>query len=150
MPELSQMSAPQGANNKQQLLTLDNNVDVDGMAELKSLMGFEWIKHDVDSLHNLFEKSLSPLYEALGVAPDDAEFANKVAEFLYDFSNNLGWSEEDRFVWPSRSVENMKSAEVASHLKNRSCDWVYTRFCRLNRLLKEAIAVWWNNQRKYD
>ena len=41
MPELSQMSAPQGANNKQQLLTLDNNVDVDGMAELKSLMGFE-------------------------------------------------------------------------------------------------------------
>jgi hypothetical protein len=87
----------------------------------------------------------SPLREVLGVTPDDAEFESKVIDFLYKFSNNLGWSDEDLYVWQSRYIKNMKPDEVAENLPKRSRPWVDTRFSRLNRLFKEAIREWWNN-----
>ena len=87
----------------------------------------------------------SPLREVLGVTPDDAEFESKVIDFLYNFSNNLGWSEEDKYVWQSRYIKNMKPDEVAENLPKRSRPWVDTRFSRLNRQFKEAIREWWAN-----
>lgn len=87
----------------------------------------------------------SPLREVLGVTPDDAEFESKVIDFLYNFTNNLGWSDEDKYVWQSRYIKNMKPEEVAENLPKRSRPWVDTRFSRLNRLFKEAIRKWWAN-----
>ena len=87
----------------------------------------------------------SPLREVLGVTPDDAEFESKVIDFLYKFSNNLGWSDEDLYVWQSRYIKNMKPDEVAENLPKRSRPWVDTRFSRLNRQFKEAIREWWAN-----
>lgn len=87
----------------------------------------------------------SPLREVLGVTPDDTEFETKVIDFLYKFSNNLGWSDEDLYVWQSRYIKNMKPDEVAENLPTRSRPWVDTRFSRLNRLFKEAVREWWNN-----
>ena len=87
----------------------------------------------------------SPLREVLGVTPDDAEFESKVIDFLYNFTNNLGWSDEDKYVWQSRYIKNMKPEEVAENLPKRSRPWVDTRFSRLNRLFKEAIREWWAN-----
>lgn len=89
---------------------------------------------------------LSPLREVIGVNPDDAEFEQKVEDFLYDFTNNLGWSEEDLYVWQSRNIKNMTTAEVAANLPNRSIPWVYTRNSRLNCRFDEAIRKWWANQ----
>lgn len=87
----------------------------------------------------------SPLREVLGVTPDDAEFETKVIDFLYNFSNSLGWNDEDLYVWQSRYIENMKPEEVAANLPKRSRPWVDTRFSRLNRLFKRAIREWWKN-----
>ena len=87
----------------------------------------------------------SPLREVLGVTPDDAEFESKVIDFLYNFSNNLGWTEEDVYVWQSRYIKNMKPCEVVENLPKRSRPWVDTRFSRLNCLFKEAIREWWKN-----
>ena len=87
----------------------------------------------------------SPLREVLGVTPDDAEFETKVIDFLYNFTNNLDWSDEDKYVWQSRYIKNMKPEEVAENLPKRSRPWVDTRYSRLNRQFKEAIREWWTN-----
>lgn len=87
----------------------------------------------------------SPLREVLGVTPDDAEFESKVIDFLYKFSNKLGWNDEDKYVWQSRYIKNMKPEEVAENLPKRSRPWVDTRYSRLNRQFKEAIREWWIN-----
>ena len=87
----------------------------------------------------------SPLREVFGVTPDDAEFQSKVIDFLYNVTNNLDWSEEDKYVWQSRYIKNMKPDDVAENLPKRSRPWVDTRFSRLNRQFKEAIREWWAN-----
>ncbi len=87
----------------------------------------------------------SPLREVLGVTQDDAEFESKVIDFLYNFTDNLGWSDEDKYVWQSRYIRNMKPDDVAENLPERSRAWVDTRFSRLNRLFKEAVREWWAN-----
>ncbi len=86
----------------------------------------------------------SPLREVLGVTPDDAEFESKIIDFLYDFTDNLGWSDEDKYVWQSRYIKNMTPIEVAENLPERSRAWVDTRYSRLNRQFREAIREWWN------
>lgn len=87
----------------------------------------------------------SPLREVLGITPDDAEFETKVIDFLYNFTNNLDWSDEDKYVWQSRYIKKMKPEEVAENLPKRSRPWVDTRYSRLNRQFKEAIREWWTN-----
>ncbi len=86
----------------------------------------------------------SPLREVLGAIPDDAEFESKVIDFLYTFTDNLGWSDEDKYVWQSRYIRNMPPVKVAENLPERSRSWVDTRYSRLNRQFKEAIRAWWN------
>ncbi len=86
----------------------------------------------------------SPLREVLGAIPDDAEFESKVIDFLYTFTDNLGWSDEDKYVWQSRYIRNMPPVKVAENLPERSRSWVDTRYSRLNRQFREAIREWWN------
>lgn len=87
----------------------------------------------------------SPLREVLGITPDDADFEEKVIDFLYNFSNSLGWSDEDLYVWQSRYIKNMKPEEVVKNLPNRSRAWLDTRYSRLNCRFKGAIREWWKN-----
>lgn len=87
----------------------------------------------------------SPLREVLGVTPDDAEFETKVIDFLYNFTNNLDWSDEDKYVWHSRFIQKMRSREVAENLPGRDEHWVNTRFNRLQKVFLPAIRKWWAN-----
>ena len=87
----------------------------------------------------------SPLREVLGVTPDDAEFESKVIDFLYNFINNLDWSDEDKYVWHSRFIQKMRSREVAENLPGRDEHWVNTRFNRLQKVFLPAIRKWWAN-----
>ncbi len=94
---------------------------------------------------NISNDETSPLREVLGVTPDDAEFEDKVVEFLYKFTDKLKWNDEDKYVWRSRYIMNMNPVEVAEALPDRSRPWVDTRFSRLNKQFKTAIREWWNN-----
>ncbi len=87
----------------------------------------------------------SPLREVLGVTPDDADFQSKVIDFLCNFTNDLDWSEEDKFVFQSRYIENMKPVNVAERLQNRSRAWVDDRFCKLKKVFTTKIRLWWAN-----
>ena len=86
----------------------------------------------------------SPLREVLGVGPEDPDFEVSVIDFLYDFSNRLDWSDEDKYVWQSRFIKKMTPESVADDLPGRSRGWVDTRFCRLNTRFQTAIHVWWD------
>lgn len=100
----------------------------------------------------------SPLREALGITPDDPDFELKVIDFLYDFSNNLGWSEEDTFVWQSRFIKRMAPESVAEDLNRmalenaaaaenvtiRSRGWVDTRYHRVGERFEIAVRNWWS------
>lgn len=85
----------------------------------------------------------SPVRDVLGISTDDAEFENKVIDFLYKFSDSLGWSDEDKFVWQSRFIKNMKPVKVAAQLPGRSRPWVDTRYSRLQAAFKTEIRKWW-------
>ena len=101
----------------------------------------------------------SPLRDVLGVGPEDPDFEVTVIDFLYKFSDGLGWSEEDKFVWQCRFIKKMTPESVAVELSNRnvknsqesgteemkvrSRGWVDTRFCRLNIRFQTAIREWW-------
>lgn len=87
----------------------------------------------------------SPLREVLGVTPDDADFQSRVIDFLYNFTNNLDWSAEDKYVFQSRYIENMKPVDVAERLQNRSRAWVDDRFCKLKKVFTTKIRLWWAN-----
>lgn len=91
---------------------------------------------------------MSPLREVLGVGQDEPEFERKVVDFLYDFSDKMEWSEEEKYIWQSRYIKNIMPLVVAESLHNRSRAWVDTKYSRLNRDFKKAIREWWNNINK--
>lgn len=54
-PMQEQVHTPQNTNSTQRPNTTEGNPDVDNLAELKSLIGLERVKQDVDSLRNLIK-----------------------------------------------------------------------------------------------
>lgn len=50
-----QVNAPHGTTHEQRPNSTEDNTDVDNLAELKSLIGLERVKQDVDSLRNLIK-----------------------------------------------------------------------------------------------
>lgn len=96
------------------------------------------------ALSNVACISDSPLREVLGITPDDDKFETKVIDFLYNFSNKLDWSSEDKYVWQSRFIMNLKPDVVAENLSGRSRPWVDNRYSILNRKFKTEIRQWWS------
>lgn len=103
---------------------------------------------DIIGCKNVHCEEVSPLREVLGVGQDEPEFERKVVDFLYDFSDKMEWSEEEKYIWQSRYIKNIMPLVVAESLHNRSRAWVDTKYSRLNRDFKKAIREWWNNINK--
>lgn len=108
----------------------------------KTLVSSDFLKIIGETTSGYFEDS--PLREVLGVGPGDPDFEVTVIDFLYNFSDRLDWSDEDKYVWQSRYIKNMTSESVAEDLPNRDQGWVDTRFCRLKPRFQTAIRKWWN------
>ena len=95
----------------------------------------EWVKA---------KTGVNPLSDVFGTDLTDEEVREKTKEFLYDFSDKLNWSDEDRYIWRQRFVENAASVEVAKKV-GRSRKWLDTRYFRLNKKFNKAIKKWWNS-----
>ena len=87
---------------------------------------------------------VNPLSDVFGTDLSDEEVRQKTVEFLYDFSAMLKWSDEDRYIWRMRFVENMAPVEVAKEV-GHSRGWLDTRYSRLNKKFDKAIKKWWNS-----
>ena len=87
---------------------------------------------------------VNPLSDVFGTDLTDEEVRVKTVEFLYDFSAKLKWSDEDRYIWRQRFVENTAPVQVAKEV-GRSRGWLDTRYSRLNKKFDKAIKKWWNS-----
>lgn len=85
---------------------------------------------------------VNPLSDVFGTDLTDEEVRVKTVEFLYDFSAKLKWSDEDRYIWRQRFVENTAPVQVAKEV-GRSRGWLDTRYSRLNKKFDKAIKKWW-------
>ena len=85
---------------------------------------------------------VNPLSDVFGTDLTDEEVRVKTVEFLYDFSAKLKWSDEDRYIWRQRFVENAAPVELAKEV-GRSRGWLDTRYSRLNKKFDKAIKKWW-------
>ena len=72
------------------------------------------------------------------------ELEDKVPEFLYDFSERLPWSEEDKILWQMRFIEGAAPMDIAERF-GRPRSWIDNRYSRLNRRFNRAIKTWWKN-----
>lgn len=87
---------------------------------------------------------INPFSDVFGSNLSDEEVRVKTVEFLYDFSAKLKWSDEDRFIWRQRFVENMSPVDVAREV-GHSRAWLDTRYSRLNKKFDKAIKLWWKS-----
>ena len=92
--------------------------------------------------HNSVKNESSPLADIFGVNLDKEDINDKVVDFLYRFSGNLPWTEEDKEIWRLRFIENKSPVEVAARC-HRARSWLDTRYSRLNKKFKKAIREWW-------
>ena len=92
--------------------------------------------------HNSVKNESSPLADIFGVNLDKEDINDKVVDFLYRFSGNLPWTEEDKEIWRLRFIENKSPVEVAESC-HRARSWLDTRYSRLNKKFKKAIREWW-------
>lgn len=95
----------------------------------------EWYREKTD---------MSPFSDVFGTGLSEEELRIKTIDFLYEFSANLNWSDEDRFIWRQRFIENAPPMDLAKEL-GRSRGWLDTRYSRLNKFFNNAIKKWWNS-----
>ena len=94
---------------------------------------FEWDKAKTDG---------NPLSEVFGVNLSKEELQEKTISFLHDFSEKMGWSNQDKYIWRSRFIYQTSPIDLAREL-GRSRSWVDTRYFRLKRKFNSAIRTWW-------
>lgn len=93
------------------------------------------------------KNDIHPLADVFGVSLSNEELSDKVVRFLYDFSEKLQWSDEDRMIWQLRFIENVPPVEVAERC-GKARSWLDTRYSRLNQKFTAAIRKWWRNNSK--
>ncbi len=86
----------------------------------------------------------SPLSDVLGVNLGQGELRERVADFLYEFSSRLKWSDEDKLIWRLRFIENTSPAEVAERC-GKARPWLDTRYSRLRKKFNAAVREWWKS-----
>ena len=86
--------------------------------------------------------STNPLSDVFGVNLSDEEVRQKTKTFFYEFSDRMNWSEEDRYIWRQRFIEDVAPVEVAKKV-GRPRGWLDTRYSRLNKKFDKAIKKWW-------
>ena len=103
---------------------------------------------DCIGIDNVAESSdeLSLIYDILDIKYGDPDAKQKVEDFIYEFSNNMPWKAEDKFVFQSRFIKDIPPVEVVKDLPNRSRAWLDTRFSRLNKDFRKAICKWWEDK----
>ena len=83
------------------------------------------------------------LSDVFGVNLSDEEVHEKTVRFLHDFSERMDWSNQDKYIWRSRFIDQVPPTDLAREL-GRSRGWVDTRYSRLNQKFNAAVRAWWH------
>ena len=84
----------------------------------------------------------NPFSDVLGLQLSDDEVKDKIVNFIYDFSQKLKWTEEERYVWRQRFVEKVPPMQLAEQM-NKDRHWIDQHYSRINKKFKKAIKKWW-------
>lgn len=80
--------------------------------------------------------------DVFGANCTHAELQDKIVKFLYSFSEQMNWSDEDRLLWRMRFIENVAPVKAAEYF-GRKRSWIDNKYSRLNARFNKAIKDWW-------
>lgn len=86
--------------------------------------------------------TFKPLAEIFGVNSTGEELHNQVVDFLYSFSESLGWTPEEKLIWQLRFIEEIPAKEVGNRV-DRDGGWIDRHYSRLNKKFKKAVKEWY-------
>lgn len=93
----------------------------------------EWYKERIEE---------NPFSDVLGLHLTDEEVKDKIVSFIYDFSQKLKWTDEERYIWRKRFVENVSPVQLAEEM-NKDRHWIDQHYSRINKKFKKALKKWW-------
>ena len=93
----------------------------------------EWYKDRINE---------NPFSDVLGLQLSDEEVKEKIVDFIYDFSQKLKWTDEERYIWRQRFVEKVPPAQLAEEM-HKDRHWVDQHYSRINKKFRRAFKKWW-------
>lgn len=84
----------------------------------------------------------NPFSDVLGVQLTDEEVKEKIVDFIYDFSQKLMWTDEERYIWRQRFVEKVPPTQLAAEM-NKDRHWIDQHYSRINKKFRSAFKKWW-------
>ena len=84
----------------------------------------------------------NPFSDVLGLQLTDDEVKDKIVNFIYDFSQKLKWTEEERYIWRQRFVEKVPPTQLAAEM-HKERHWIDQHYSRINKKFKRAFKKWW-------
>lgn len=93
----------------------------------------EWYKERINE---------NPFSDVLGLQLTDEEVKDKVVGFIYDFSQKLKWTDEERSLWRQRFVDDVPPMQLAEEM-NKDRHWIDQHYSRINKKFRRAFKKWW-------
>lgn len=84
----------------------------------------------------------NPFSDVLGLQLTDDEVKEKIVNFIYDFSQKLKWTDEERYIWRQRFVEKVSPTQLAEEM-NKDRHWIDQHYSRINKKFRSAFKKWW-------
>lgn len=84
----------------------------------------------------------NPFSDVLGLQLTDDEVKEKIVSFIYDFSQKLKWTDEERYIWRQRFVEKVPPTQLAAEM-NKDRHWIDQHYSRINKKFRSAFKKWW-------
>lgn len=106
----------------------------------------EYIKDFVKWLDE--KNDISQFADVFGVNMSNGELSDKIVKFLYDFSEKLKWTYDERMIWQLRFIENIPPVELAERY-GKTRTWMDQKYSRINIKFRKAIRKWWKENTRY-
>lgn len=73
---------------------------------------------------------------------NNGELSDKIVKFLYDFSEKMKWTDDERIIWQLRFIENISPVELAERY-GKTRTWIDQKYSKINIKFRKAIREWW-------
>lgn len=88
------------------------------------------------------QNDISQLADVFGVDMNNGELSDKIVKFLYDFSEKMKWTDDERIIWQLRFIENISPVELAERY-GKTRTWIDQKYSKINIKFRKAIREWW-------
>lgn len=93
------------------------------------------------------KNDISQLADVFGVDLSYGELSDKIIKFLYDFSDKMQWTDDERTIWQLRFIENIPPMELAERY-GKTRIWMDQKYSKINMKFRKAVREWWKENSK--